>query len=70
VRYRQSDQPCRIDGIDGDTIRVVFDQPQRAVTPGQSLVLYDGEECLGGGIIEWADAPPAVQTLDQRRQAS
>jgi tRNA-specific 2-thiouridylase len=70
VRYRQSDQPCRIDSIDGDTIRVVFDQPQRAVTPGQSLVLYDGEECLGGGIIEWADAPPAVQTLDQRRQAS
>ncbi|WP_312518054.1 aminomethyltransferase beta-barrel domain-containing protein, partial [Stutzerimonas nitrititolerans] len=38
-----------------DGYRVVFDSPQRAVTPGQSVVLYDGEVCLGGGVIERAE---------------
>ncbi len=51
VRYRQADQPCtamlREDGL----LHLAFGQPQRAVTPGQSAVLYDGETCLGGGII-------------------
>ncbi len=51
VRYRQTDQPCRIEAA-GDRLRVVFGQPQRAVTPGQSVVFYQGEVCLGGGIIE------------------
>ena len=37
--------------IGEDTIRVTFDQPQRAITPGQSVVLYDGEYVVGGGII-------------------
>ena len=50
TRYRQPDQACSITQ-DGDTLRVEFDEPQRAVTPGQSLVLYDGEICLGGAII-------------------
>lgn len=52
IRYRQPLQKCRIEAISEQTIRVVFDEPQRAVTPGQSLVLYDGEEMIGGGIIE------------------
>ena len=52
TRYRQADHPCRITAIDEGRCRVVFDQPQWAVTPGQSVVFYDGDICLGGGIIE------------------
>ncbi|MDX1381810.1 MAG: tRNA 2-thiouridine(34) synthase MnmA, partial [Xanthomonadales bacterium] len=59
VRYRQADQACRIVTVGATGIELEFEQPQRAVTPGQSVVLYDGEACLGGGIIDWADAPPA-----------
>jgi len=59
VRYRQPDQAVAIEHIDADRIYLEFSQAQRAVTPGQSVVLYDGEVCLGGGIIESMDAPPA-----------
>ncbi|QPI65207.1 tRNA 2-thiouridine(34) synthase MnmA [Vreelandella venusta] len=51
TRYRQSDCPCVIHALPDGTVEVVFDDPQWAVTPGQSLVLYDGEICLGGGVI-------------------
>ncbi|HEX7047167.1 MAG TPA: tRNA 2-thiouridine(34) synthase MnmA [Gammaproteobacteria bacterium] len=54
TRYRQIDQPCRIVEQRGDTVRVEFEMPQRAVTPGQYVVFYDREVCLGGGIIERA----------------
>ena len=53
VRYRQSDQACTLERSDRG-YRVRFDEPQRAVTPGQSVVLYDGDACLGGGVIESA----------------
>ncbi len=52
TRYRQADAPCRITHLSGDKCTIVFDHPQWAVTPGQSVVLYDGEVCLGGAIIE------------------
>lgn len=52
TRYRQADIDCVIEPIDNETIRVIFDEPQIAVTPGQSAVFYLGEVCLGGGIIE------------------
>jgi tRNA-uridine 2-sulfurtransferase len=51
TRYRQADQKCKIDSIDNDTAVVSFENPQRAITPGQSVVFYDGEMCLGGGVI-------------------
>lgn len=50
-RYRQKDVPCRVE-VKGRRIYVRFESLQRAVTPGQYAVLYQGEECLGGGIIE------------------
>lgn len=52
TRYRQADIDCIIEPIDDETVRVLFDEPQIAVTPGQSAVFYLGEVCLGGGIIE------------------
>lgn len=62
TRYRQPDQACTVFALDetGDTIKVVFDEPQRAVTPGQSCVFYDGDICLGGGVIQTIDAPTSL----------
>ncbi len=51
TRYRQADAPACVER-DGEAWRVQFDDPQWAVTPGQSVVFYDGARCLGGGIIE------------------
>jgi tRNA-specific 2-thiouridylase len=51
TRYRQADAPCTLTGVLDSEIKVDFGTPQWAVTPGQSVVLYDGEVCLGGGVI-------------------
>ncbi|MYL22586.1 tRNA 2-thiouridine(34) synthase MnmA [Vreelandella massiliensis] len=51
TRYRQSDRPCSLLCRDDGSVEVRFDEPQRSVTPGQSLVIYDGDICLGGGVI-------------------
>jgi tRNA-specific 2-thiouridylase len=59
VRYRQADQPCHARLGAAGTLTVHFDQPQRAVTPGQFAVLYDGDRCLGGGVIEATSGPAA-----------
>ncbi len=52
TRYRQQDIACTIIPVDDENIKVVFDEPQIAVTPGQSAVFYQGDVCMGGGIIE------------------
>jgi tRNA-specific 2-thiouridylase len=52
TRYRQPDQACTIEALDGDSVTVAFAEPQRAVAPGQYLVLYDGDVCLGGAVID------------------
>ncbi len=51
TRYRQTDAPCQLIELSLDHFKLQFDQAQWAVTPGQSAVLYDGQRCLGGGII-------------------
>lgn len=51
IRYSHNGADCTIRMVDEDVLECVFDEPQRAITPGQALVLYDGEHILGGGTI-------------------
>jgi len=53
TRYRQADAPCTLSRVLESEIKVEFATPQWAVTPGQSVVLYEGEACLGGGLIAY-----------------
>ncbi len=55
TRYRQADAPCDVTGVDAKTLRLRFPEAQWAVTPGQSAVLYQGDVCLGGGVIASAE---------------
>ena len=57
IRYRQTEKPCRVFRMGEDLLRVKFDSPQRAVTPGQALVLYDGDTVFGGGTIRESEKP-------------
>lgn len=59
TRYRQPDQFCTVFALDktGEQVKVVFDEPQRAVTQGQSCVFYQDDVCVGGGIIDSINAP-------------
>ena len=52
TRYRQSDQECKLEPLDDERCKASFKSSQRAITPGQSVVFYEGDVCLGGGIIE------------------
>ncbi|MEY3123727.1 MAG: hypothetical protein RLZZ573_247 [Pseudomonadota bacterium] len=56
TRYRQADSACQLQQATARTFALGFDEPQWAVTPGQSAVLYDGDVCLGGGVIASAHA--------------
>jgi tRNA-specific 2-thiouridylase len=68
VRYRQEQQACVV-ALAGAECHVSFDQPQRAVTPGQSIAFYDGEVCLGGAVIDRSDAPFGGWTEADERSA-
>jgi tRNA-specific 2-thiouridylase len=57
-RYRQPDQGVSVTILEDGSAHIAFDKPQKAITPGQAVVLYDGEVCLGGGTIE------TVQKID------
>ena len=52
IRYRHKEQPAEVSVSDDGSVRMVFDEPQRAITPGQAVVLYDGDIVLGGGTIQ------------------
>ncbi len=52
IRYRQSSQRCTLQSFSNDRLKIKFEKPQRAITAGQSVVIYQKDECLGGGIIE------------------
>ena len=52
TRYRQKDVPATLEPAAGGRVHVIFDEPQRAITPGQAVVFYDGNLVVGGGIIE------------------
>lgn len=52
IRYRHHEAPARIVPLSEDTVKIIFDEPQRAITSGQSVVVYDGDYVLGGGIIK------------------
>ncbi len=62
VRYRQAAQACHVVEVLADKLTVEFKQPQWAITPGQSIVLYDEDVCLGGGIIQYSNTPPAERS--------
>jgi len=60
TRYRQPDQACSAVKTGSDTLEVIFERPQRAVTPGQYVVFYQGERCLGGARIRTAEMRQAA----------
>ncbi len=63
TRYRQTDAPCTVAQAAGGRFTLDFDTPQWAPTPGQSAVLYEGEICLGGGVIERIEVTPPQRSL-------
>lgn len=68
IRYRQADADCLVESLDDGRLFVTFDKPQKAVTPRQSIVFYQGEVALGGGAIISACPAPVYPTLHTAHQ--
>jgi len=68
VRYRQADQPALLEPRPDGSARIAFERPQRAVTPGQYAVVYEGDRCLGGAVIE--ETGPGTALLFPARSAA
>ena len=51
IRYKQKEHKADIKVLDDNSVKIIFDEPQKAITPGQAAVLYDGDNVLGGGTI-------------------
>jgi tRNA-specific 2-thiouridylase len=66
IRYRHAEATAVLRPLASGRAEVVFDEPQRAVTPGQAAVFYDGEVCLGGGWIEAGTELPAASGSSTR----
>lgn len=62
TRYSQSETPATVTSLEGDRVLVRFDTPQRAITPGQAVVFYDGEQVVGGATIHCAVEDGPFQT--------
>jgi tRNA-specific 2-thiouridylase len=54
IRYRAKDASCRITDLNKNEISVKFDEARFAIAPGQSIVFYDGDVCLGGAVIDYS----------------
>lgn len=65
IRYRQQTATCEIQQLNQEQLLVVFEQPQWAITPGQSIVFYKDDECIGGGVIVTGSEKSAVKPLKQ-----
>lgn len=65
TRYRQAAEACTVHVQEDGTLDIQFARPQRAVTPGQSVVLYDGDDCLGGAVIASTNAPLEVRLQER-----
>lgn len=65
TRYRQAAEACAVHVQEDGTLDIQFARPQRAVTPGQSVVLYDGDDCLGGAVIASTNAPLEVRLQER-----
>ena len=66
TRYRQVDAACELRGATTTDCELAFAEPQWAVTPGQSAVLYQGDVCLGGGVIAASNVPNTLPTGSSR----